>query len=99
MKTVFSYILTALLLTPFAVGVTFSLDSNAYPDVTDHHCIAYLCAGFAFPYHPHGFHRDLSPTHRRQRRHAVGCDKITKCGTGHSCDEVSFILVVCNYFV
>ncbi|RDB15139.1 hypothetical protein Hypma_005179, partial [Hypsizygus marmoreus] len=79
----FKFILSAIsilpLLFPLGGAVTFNLNTNAYPEVTDHHCIAYYCAGFNFPNSPTGFHRDTarSSTTERQRRHAVGCDGVT----------------------
>lgn len=74
-------------------AVAFVLDPGSYPEVTDHHCIAFYCSGLnGFQRSPNGFHRDTnSGTSERGRRHAIGCDGVTDCHTsttGQSCDEV-----------
>lgn len=74
-------------------AVAFVLDPASYPEVTDHHCIAFYCSGLNFQQSPNGFHRDTSGNSDRVRRHAIGCDGVTDCHTsttGQSCDEVRF---------
>lgn len=83
------------LFVPSTNAVAFGLDSNSYPEVTDHHCIAFYCSGLRYFATGTGFHRDTAGNSNteRSRRHAIGCDGVTDCRTsttGWSCDEIPY---------
>ncbi|KII94884.1 hypothetical protein PLICRDRAFT_47919 [Plicaturopsis crispa FD-325 SS-3] len=71
----------------------FGLQTGSYPDVADHHCIAWACDGVRYAEtdpNPRGFHRATSLNFVRNRRHAIGCDGVTQCGSGRQCDEIPY---------
>ncbi|GLB44249.1 hypothetical protein LshimejAT787_1601790 [Lyophyllum shimeji] len=83
------------LFVPCTNAKVFGLDTRAYPEVTDHHCIAFYCSGLRYFTTPTGFHRDTAGNSNteRSRRHAIGCDGVTNCRTsttGWSCDEIPY---------
>ncbi|KII93431.1 hypothetical protein PLICRDRAFT_171186 [Plicaturopsis crispa FD-325 SS-3] len=87
-KVLITFVPLFLSLCGTAGAKVFALQPSSYPDVADHHCIAFACAGL----NPKskGFHRDTSTVFTRNRRHAIGCDGVTQCGGGNSCDEIPY---------
>ncbi|KII94885.1 hypothetical protein PLICRDRAFT_47891 [Plicaturopsis crispa FD-325 SS-3] len=72
---------------------TFGLVPDDYPDVGDHHCLAWACANIKYKQTDvprGGFHRATSSRYVRNRRHAIGCDGVTHCGSGRQCDEIPY---------
>ncbi|KAF7290448.1 Aldo-ket-red domain-containing protein [Mycena chlorophos] len=73
-------------------GPAIALNSDRYPTVTDHHCLALVCNYI----NTNGMIRDQSPNLRANevgRRRAIGCGGITNCRTrttGMSCDEIAY---------
>jgi hypothetical protein len=84
-------LLSALVyLVPSINAQTFALNTASYPTVADHHCISWACGDINWS----SMHRDDQDTYARNRRHAIGCDGVTVCGSGDSCDEVGCNSVV-----
>ncbi|KAF7305689.1 Aldo-ket-red domain-containing protein [Mycena chlorophos] len=73
-------------------GPAMPLNSDQYPTVTDHHCLAIVCSYI----NTNGMIRDQSANldmNANRRRRAIGCDGITNCRTsttGRSCDEIFY---------